>query len=383
MAHASLGDGPIAALNALLDSGELRPDPVQRAAAERLQVLHDELYDYVLAPRPASEPKGFLGRLGFGGGRKAESKPPPRGLYIFGPVGRGKSMIMDLFFDTAPVTRKRRVHFHAFMQEVQERAHARRKSGADGDPIPDIARAIAEQATLLAFDEFQVENIADAMILARLFEALFNHGVVVVATSNVVPQNLYKDGLQRERFLPFIALVQQKLDVYELTSETDYRLDRLMGRRTYLTPLDDAAAAALDQAFSDLTDDATPHAEILKVRGREVEAPITAKGVARFTFDELCCRPLGASDYLAIAAHFHTVILSGIPMLPPEKRNESKRFVTLIDALYEAKTNLVCSAAAPPHELSPEGETAFAFQRTVSRLMEMQADDYIAEHHKD
>lgn len=377
----SLRDGPIAALDALLDSGELRPDPVQRAAAERLQVLHDALHSYTLAP-PTPEPKGLLGRLGFGA-KKAEPPPPPRGLYIYGPVGRGKSMIMDLFFDTAPVARKRRVHFHAFMQEVQERAHSRRKGGADGDPIPDIARGIAEQATLLAFDEFQVENIADAMVLARLFEALFSHGVVVVATSNVVPQNLYKDGLQRERFLPFIDLVLQKLDVYELTSETDYRLDRLMGRRTYHTPLDDAAAAALDLAFSDLTDDAPPHAETLKVRGRELEAPVTAKGVARFTFDELCSRPLGAADYLAIAAHFHTVILSGIPLLPPEKRNESKRFVTLIDALYEAKTKFVCSAEALPLALSPEGDTAFAFQRTVSRLMEMQADDYIAAHHKE
>tara|TARA_R110002096_G_scaffold195101_2_gene377670 strand:- start:906 stop:2006 length:1101 start_codon:yes stop_codon:yes gene_type:complete len=365
-------------LNALLDSGDMRPDPVQRAAAERLQQLHDELFDYDRTP-PSQQSKGFLNRLGFGGNKKAAA---PRGVYIYGPVGRGKSMIMDLFFDTAPIQRKRRVHFHAFMQEVQERVHARRKAGGEGNPIPDTARAIADQATLLAFDEFQVENIADAMILARLFEALFAEGVVVVATSNVMPRNLYKDGLQRERFLPFIDLLIERLDVFELTSETDYRLDRLRGRATYHTPLDEAAADALDQAFSDLTDDAEPHAETLKVRGRELIAPVTAKGVARFTFEELCARPLGAADYLAIARRFHTVILAGIPLLPPAKRNESKRFVTLIDALYEAKVNLICSAAALPADLSPQGDTAFAFQRTVSRLMEMQADDYIAAPHQ-
>ncbi len=373
--------GPVAALDALLAEGELRRDPLQRAGAERLQALHETLRTYSPAP-PEPERKGLLGLLGFGGGKREEPPPAPKGLYIFGPVGRGKSMLMDLFFDTAPVASKRRVHFHAFMQEVQERVHARRKRGADGDPIPDIARDVASQATLLCFDEFQVENIADAMILGRLFQGLFDHGVVVVATSNVEPQNLYKDGLQRERFLPFIDLIQQRLEIYELASDTDYRLDRLMGRRTYHTPLDDAAAEALDQAFRDLTDDAPPHAETLKVRGRELQAPVTAKGVARFSFDELCARPLGAADYLAIAARFHTVILSSIPMFPPEKRNEAKRFVTLIDALYEAKTKLICSAAAPPLDLNPEGETAFAFQRTVSRLMEMQADDYIAAHHK-
>ena len=382
LSQSSSQDGPVAALDALLESGELRPDPVQRAAAERLQKLHDALSGYDRRPAP-SESKGFFSRLGFGSSsQKAPAVNAPRGVYIYGPVGRGKSMIMDLFFDSAPIKDKRRVHFHAFMQEVQERVHKRRKGGADGDPIPDTARAIADQATLLAFDEFQVENIADAMILARLFQALFEQGVVVVATSNVVPKNLYKDGLQRERFLPFIDLLQENMDVFELTSETDYRLDRLRGRATYHTPLDEAAKMALDQAFSDLTDDAEPQAQTLKVRGRELTAPVTAKGVARFTFDELCARPLGAADYLAIASQFHTVILSGIPLLPPSKRNESKRFVTLIDALYEARVNLICSAAALPQDLSPEGDTAFAFQRTVSRLMEMQADDYIAAKHQ-
>ncbi len=371
--------GPASAYARLIQDGTLKPDPAQREAAACLQVLYDELKGYEPAA-PPPERRGFFGRL-FSGKDEVKPTEGPRGLYIFGEVGRGKSMLMDLFFETAPVEQKRRVHFHAFMQEVQERVHARRKGGGEGDPIPDVAREIASQATLLAFDEFQVENIADAMILGRLFEALFSNGVVVVATSNVAPSNLYKEGLQRERFLPFIKLIEDRLDLHELESETDYRLDRLRGRSTYYTPLDEDADAALDRAFADITDGAEPHAEILEVRGRKLKAPVVAKGAARFTFEELCARPLGAADYLAIARRFHTVVLSGIPMLPPEKRNEAKRFVTLIDALYEAKVNLVCSAEALPHELNPAGETSFAFQRTASRLMEMQADDYIAAQH--
>lgn len=377
-----MSDGPAHLLRAMIGAGTIKPDPAQNSAAHRLQALYDRLKGYKPVRLAEPQGKGLLGRL-FGGKTPEPPKPAPKGLYIFGPVGRGKSMLMDLFFEDAPVEKKRRVHFHAFMQEMQERVHARRKAGGEGDPLPDIARDVAAQATLLCFDEFQVENIADAMILAGLFRNLFENGVVVVATSNVEPQNLYKDGLQRARFLPFIDLLLARVEVHELTSVTDYRLNRLIGRTTYHTPLGPDAAAALDMAFSDLTDDAPPHAEILEVRGRKLEAPVTANGVARFTFEELCARPLGPADYLAIAKHFHTVILSGIPLLPPELRNESKRFVTLIDALYEAKVKLICSAAALPHELSPEGDTAFAFQRTVSRLMEMQADDYIAIQHVD
>lgn len=378
-----MSDGPAYLLRAMIGEGAMKADPAQNDAAQRLQALHERLQGYQPAAAvPEPQGRGFFGKL-FGGGKAPEpaKQNAPKGLYIFGPVGRGKSMLMDLFFENAPIAKKRRVHFHAFMQEMQERVYARRKGGGEGDPLPDIARDVAADATLLCFDEFQVENIADAMILAGLFRNLFDNGVVVVATSNVQPQNLYKDGLQRSRFLPFIDLLVERVEVHELTSSTDYRLNRLIGRATYHTPLGAEADAALDKAFSDLTDDAVPHAETLTVRGRELEAPVTAKGVARFTFSELCERPLGAADYLAIAHHFHTVILANIPVLPPEKRNESKRFVTLIDALYEAKVNLICSAEALPHELSPEGETAFAFQRTVSRLMEMQADDYIAAQH--
>jgi cell division protein ZapE len=371
-------DGPASAYARLIEDGTLKPDPAQGAAVERLQALHDALRQYRPAPIEPKR-KGFFGRLF--GGNEEPVRSSPSGLYIYGEVGRGKSMLMDLFFASAPVKPKRRVHFHAFMQEVQERVHARRQRGEEGDPIPDVARQIASQATLLAFDEFQVENIADAMILGRLFEALFAHGVVVVATSNVAPRDLYKDGLQRERFIPFIKLIQEKLDLHELEAATDYRLERLRGRSTYYVPLDEASAEALDRAFTDITDSADPHSEVLEVRGRKLRAPVVAKGAALFSFEELCARPLGAADYLAIARRFHTVLLSGIPLFPPEKRNEAKRFVTLIDALYEAKVNLVCSAAALPHELNPAGETSFAFQRTASRLMEMQADDYIAAQH--
>ena len=323
---------------------------------------------------------GWKARLGLGN-RKVE---PPQGLYLYGPVGRGKSMLMDLFFAGAPVERKRRVHFHAFMTEVHDRLHAWRQAskGEKQDPLPELAAELAEEAWLLCFDEFVVVNIADAMILGRLFESLFEKGVVVVATSNFEPDRLYEKGLQRDRFLPFVALMKERLDLLDLGRGTDYRLDRLRGLEVYHTPLDAAAEAALDEAFGQLTEGAEIAPDTVTVKGREVTAQAAARGVARFSFDELCAKPLGAEDYLALARRFHTLVIAGVPKLSGDNRNEARRFMNLVDALYEHRVNLILSAEAPPQELYPDGDGAFEFERTVSRLMEMQAADYIAAKHK-
>ncbi|MEX0759801.1 MAG: cell division protein ZapE [Tistlia sp.] len=368
-------EGPLDAYRALRRAGELRADPAQELAAEKLQSLHNALRSY----RPAPGSGGWKARLGLA--RRPEE--PPQGLYLYGPVGRGKSMLMDLFFRAAPVERKRRVHFHAFMAETHDRLHAwrRKTKGSKADPLPELAEELAEQAWLLCFDEFVVVNIADAMILARLFESLFERGVVVVATSNFEPGRLYEGGLQRERFLPFIALLGQRLDILDLGAGTDYRLARLHDRAVYHWPLGAEAEAALEAAFADLTEGAEIGAGSLTVKGRRIEIPARARGVARFGFAELCERPLGAEDYLAIATHFHSVVLSGVPELSPERRNEARRFMTLVDALYEHRVNLVVSAAAPPEGLYPEGDGAFEFRRTVSRLAEMQSAAYIDQPH--
>ncbi len=381
-------EGPLAAYRRKLAAGALKPDPAQALAAEKLQSLHHALKDY----RPALGETGWLARFGLGrrpeGGLRwtggdAASTGRRQGLYIFGAVGRGKSMLMDLFFESATIAGKRRVHFHQFMQDVHKEVHQwRQASGrADADPLPRIARNIATHAWLLCLDELQILDIADAMIVGRLFEALFDHGVVIVATSNRAPDDLYKDGLQRERFLPFIDLITHKLDVLELDSARDYRLDRKRGIRVYHSPLGPAAEQALDEAFARLTDGAATGADSFVVHGRVVPVRAAARGVARFSFAELCERPLGPADYLALATHYHTVIIDGIPRLGPEKRNEAKRFVTLVDALYEHKATLIASAAAPPDELYPAGEGSFEFQRTVSRLMEMQSADYLEREH--
>ena len=359
--------GPLGLFHARLTAGELAPDPLQARAAERLQQLWDELKDY--HPQPGSR---FLARLGLG-------KPPPRppkGLYIFGRVGRGKSMLMDAFFSTVPGEKKRRVHFFAFMAEVHARIHARRAE--KGDPIAPVARDIADETKVLCFDEFHVVDIADAMILGRLFAALFAAGVVVVATSNRAPDRLYEGGLQRERFLPFIDLLKERLDVIELDGPRDYRLQRFKGRQVYFTPPDAKAAAALAHAFADLTDSAAPVRETLTVLGRELDVPRAAKSVAWFTFEELCIDTLGPNDYLALIGRYHTFILEAIPRMNFERRNEAKRFNIFIDTLYDAHGNLVCSAEASPQELYTEGDGIFEFQRTISRLIEMQSDDYIA-----
>ena len=360
----------LAAYDVLVAAGELRPDPEQRAAAERLNQLQAELE---AVPKRGS----LLWRLA---GRKPEAL---RGVYLWGAVGRGKSMLMDLFYDQLSIQRKRRVHFHAFMLDVHARMREVRKSES-GDPIPLVADALAENTRCLAFDEMVVNNSADAMILSRLFTALIDRGVTMVATSNRPPKDLYKDGLNREHFLPFIALVEERLDVMSLNGPTDYRRDRLGGGARWFVPADDAASAALSAAFFRLTDyppEDRAHVPTLELDvggGRMLHVPKALKGVAVFSFKRLCGEARGAADYLAVAWHFHTVIIVGIPRMGPENRNEAARFVTLIDALYEYKVKLLASAAAMPDQLYIAGDGAFEFERTASRLAEMQSDDYLA-----
>ncbi|WP_394693028.1 cell division protein ZapE [Hyphobacterium sp.] len=361
---------PIENLRQRISDGTLAEDAGQLAAAEALTDLHQRLASWRIRD-----------------GWFRHKTPPPRGLYLWGGVGRGKSMLMDLFFRTAPVAQKRRVHFHEFMQETHARIGAwrkrlERKKGQD-DPIPPVAKAIAAEARLLCFDEFQVTDIADAMLLGRLFEQLFEIGVVVVATSNRVPDDLYKDGINRQLFLPFIAELKDRLDVMEIATGVDHRLQQLTAAPVYYTPLGGQAEAALDDAWQRLTQGAEPRACTITVQGRAVPVPREAAGVARFTFEELCARPLGAADYLALAAQFHTLLIGNVPQLSPEKRNEAKRFVTLIDALYEAKTKLIMSAAAQPDDLYPAGDGSFEFERTASRLMEMRSEDYLAAAHEE
>lgn len=363
----------------LLAAGNVQPDEAQAQAMRQLQALSESLDAY----GEQMGRSGWSARLAFRGRRL----PPPKGIYMWGGVGRGKTMIMDLFYDHIGVAAKKHVHFHAFMQEVHRRVHAFREAQKAGkvpeskDPLAALARVIVDQAWLLCFDEFHVTDIADAMILGRLFETLFDQGVVVVATSNRHPRDLYKDGLQRERFLPFIDVFVDKMTVLELDTPVDYRLERLRELDIYITPNGAEADRKLEQAFHDLTIGMEPRPRALSVDGREIEIPMAAEGVAFATFQDLCAQPLGPGDYLAIAERFHSLVISGIPRLGPEKRNEAKRFVTLIDALYDARVNLICAADAPPQELYTEGDGAFEFERTVSRLMEMQSPTYIAAPH--
>jgi len=364
--------GPLYAYREKVRSGEIKPDQNQALAAEKLQSLHNALIDY----RPEPGASRWKVRLGLA----RQVQEPPQGLYLYGAVGRGKSMLMDLFHASAPVERKRRVHFHAFMNEVQERLFDWRKrtKGERADPLPDLAAEIAKEAWLLCFDEFVVINIADAMILARLFEALFRNGVVVVATSNFAPERLYEGGLQRERFLPFIALLGERLDVLDLGEGTDYRLHRLRQQPVYHWPLGSKAEEALNRAFATLTDGAPAPPTTLRVKGRELPVQAAADGVARFRFSDLCERPLGSVDYLAIATHFHTLVLSGVPRLNPDQRDVARRFMNLVDALYEHRCKLILSAEVAPEKLYPAGDVAYEFERTASRLEEMRSTDYLA-----
>jgi cell division protein ZapE len=376
-----MNDGPLAQYRALLASGDIAPDPMQARAAECLDRLHHALDQWRPAP-----PAGLLARW-----LARKPGPVPRGLYLHGGVGRGKSMLMDLFFAgvSVPGGTKRRVHFHEFMIEVHDRLHAWRLANSEGqeaDPLPRIARELRSGAALLCFDEFQVTNVADAMILRRLFESLLAEGTVMVATSNRAPDDLYLNGLQRERFLPFIALLKERLDILHLDGEIDYRLARLRDMDVFFTPDDDAATARLDDAFARLVEDeagegVSDEPVTLIAQGREMKVTHAARGAARFSFAELCGRPLGAADYLAIAREFHTVFISNIPVLGPESRDRAARFVTLIDALYEHRVKLVCTAGGLPEMLYPAGDGSFEFARTASRLIEMQTKEYKALDH--
>ncbi len=378
-----MSDGPFHAYLAKVAAGDLEPDPIQKLAAHKLQSLHLALAGY----RPSMGETGWLGRFGFGAKAGAELAWRPgdavgderrQGLYIYGGVGCGKSMLMDMFFADAPLPAKRRVHFHAFMRDIHKSIHAWRSAAhrAKADPIPRLAREIAEDAWLLCLDELEVNDIADALIVGRLFEALMEDGVVVVVTSNRPPGDLYQYGLQRERFLPFIDLIERRLDVLHLDVRHDYRRGRDQGLAVYHTPPGPAAEAALDAAFVALAGDSAVETARIEVTGHELVIGRTARGVARCRFTDLCDAALGPADYLALAERFHTLILSDIPRLSPDDRNQARRFVTLIDALYEAKTLLICSAAAPPDGLFPTGDGAFEFKRTASRLMEMQSSEW-------
>ncbi|WP_267382024.1 MULTISPECIES: cell division protein ZapE [unclassified Sphingomonas] len=361
------------AYDALIAAGELRPDPEQAAAAARLATLQAELE---AAPRRGS----VLWRL-------ARAKPAaPRGVYLWGDVGRGKSMLMDLFFANLAIQRKRRVHFGEFMLEVHQRIAAERRK-EQGDPIAPVAAALTQEVRCLAFDEMMVTNSPDAMILSRLFTALILAGVTIVATSNRAPADLYKNGLNREHFLPFIALIGERLDVVALNGPVDYRRDRLGQQDTWLVPNGAEATAQLSAAFFRLTDyppeDAAhvPAEELPVGGGRTLRVPKSLKGVAVFAFKKLCGEARGSADYLAIARRYHTVILVGVPRLGPDSRNEAARFVALIDALYEHKVKLLAAADAQPGQLYERGDGAFEFERTVSRLEEMRSDAYLAEGH--
>ncbi len=362
---------------ALVSEGEVERDPAQEAIALRLTRLEQRLAQQRLSRKSS--------HLGWLFGKNALQEGPIKGLYIYGDVGRGKTMLMDLFFAASEVQRKRRAHFHEFMADVHERIHVYRqkiKAGevADGDPIAHTAGALAEEAWLLCFDEFHVTDIADAMILGRLFTRLFEAGVVVIATSNVEPDELYKDGLNRALFTPFIALLQQHMDVVRLDAPKDFRLEKLSAQPVWYVPADEDAEVALDMAWQRLTGTLSGEPREIAAKARVIRIGEAAKGVARFSFAQLCEQPLGATDYLRVAREFHTLIIEGIPVMDYPQRNEAKRFIALIDTLYDNAVKVVASAEAEPAALylAGEGYEASEFRRTASRLIEMRSEEYLA-----
>jgi cell division protein ZapE len=361
-------------------SGLIEPDSAQLAVVDKLVQLEGQIAEHRLARKSSS-----LGWM-FGGREKRQSRI--KGLYIYGDVGRGKTMLMDLFFEASPVQRKRRAHFHEFMLDVHERVHELRQKMKLGeypgaDPIELAAADLAREAWLLCFDEFHVTDIADAMILGRLFAQLFARGVVLVATSNVEPAELYKDGLNRALFLPFIRMLEDNTEVVRLSSRTDFRLEKLAGMHVWYVPGDAAADAALDRAWRELTRGRNGEPQELPLKGRSVRVPRAGMGVARFSFSDLCEQPLAAADYLRIAREYHTIILDHVPIMTFETRNAAKRFIILIDTLYDLNVKLIASAQAEPDGLyrGDEGFEAQEFRRTASRLIEMRSQDYLARPH--
>jgi cell division protein ZapE len=360
---------------ALVSSGAIERDPAQALAAEAFTDLEQRLSTY----KPPRK-QGLLGRL-----FADKKEPPPRGLYVHGEVGRGKTMLMDLFFQHSQVAHKRRAHFHEFMAEVHERIYGFRQNIArceipDGDVIALTATSIFDQAWLLCFDEFHVTDIADAMILGRLFSRLFELGTVVVATSNVAPPDLYKGGLNRALFLPFITQISDHMDVLRLDSRTDFRLEKLAGVKMWLTPADSRADSAIDKAWVALTGNAPRKPRDISIKGRTLHVPCSAHGVARFSFPDLCEKPLAASDYLRLAHDYHTIMVDHIPAMDSADRNAAKRFITLIDTLYDNAVKLMASAEADPVSLyrATDGVEANEFKRTSSRLIEMSSESYLA-----